>query len=296
MTSSATYPSNGSTAGSGHAAPGDPLRHRPPDLAPDDGGEVARRETLAVAILDEVEDPGEQGLLVEPEVSHHRGGQPRDADEQQAASGARAPPPGTRRAARGARCPGRQAPGPGGTVLGGTIRRRGYPPRLPIPATKGNSRWWERREKDAGARGREELSREEDAPAFGLHEAARVVHVAGRSHERVARPQPPSVVSRAQRAAVPLEVCERQEVARMSPQKGARVREFSAQPQNAHERRPGGGLERKDRRPAPTLAPLKRPSQRSLPFPAAGRRRSPPPASRPLLPERVGGLGGKIRL
>ena len=70
---------------------GDPLHHRPPGLAPDDGGEVARREAdgprrvlereaVAVAFLDGAEDLLEQGLGVQPEVPHHPGGQPQEAE------------------------------------------------------------------------------------------------------------------------------------------------------------------------------------------------------------------------
>src|SRR5215203_7538368 len=57
-----------------HAAFGDPLQNRPPRLAPDDRGEVPRREShgpcdvperdrLVVALLDEAEDPGDQRLV-----------------------------------------------------------------------------------------------------------------------------------------------------------------------------------------------------------------------------------------
>ena len=60
-----------------HAAFADPLLHRPPCLTPDNRGEGARRQThcprhvlerdaLAVALLDEAEDLGEQGLVLEP--------------------------------------------------------------------------------------------------------------------------------------------------------------------------------------------------------------------------------------
>src|SRR5918995_4255466 len=77
-----------------HAALSDPLLHRPPRLTPDDRGEVAPREAhrtrhvpqrdaLTVAILYEAEDLGEQGLVVEPEISYDICRQPRDADEQE---------------------------------------------------------------------------------------------------------------------------------------------------------------------------------------------------------------------
>src|SRR5215208_8032211 len=66
-----------------HAAFGDPLQNRPPRLAPDDRGEVPRREThgpwdvlerdrLVVAFLDEAEYPGDQGLILEPKVPPRR--------------------------------------------------------------------------------------------------------------------------------------------------------------------------------------------------------------------------------
>src|SRR5215217_8966534 len=86
---------------SGRATCGPPpcaaRRSTPPPsacLAPDDRSEVAsrqahrprhvlERDTLAVAILDEAEDLGEQGLVLEPEISHHVRRQPRDAHEQE---------------------------------------------------------------------------------------------------------------------------------------------------------------------------------------------------------------------
>src|SRR5918995_6065366 len=77
-----------------HAALGDPLLHRPPRLTPDDRGEVAprqayspryvpERDALVVALLDKAEDLGEQGLIVEPEISHYVCCQARDAHEQE---------------------------------------------------------------------------------------------------------------------------------------------------------------------------------------------------------------------
>src|SRR5215218_4936539 len=62
-----------------HAPFADPLQNCPPRLAPDDRGEVPRREShgpcdvlerdrLVVAFLDEAEYPGDQGLVLEPKV------------------------------------------------------------------------------------------------------------------------------------------------------------------------------------------------------------------------------------
>jgi hypothetical protein len=78
----------------GHAALGDPLLYRPSCPTLDDRGEAARREVnrprhvlkrngISVALLDEAEDLDQQGLVVEPENSHHLGGQPGDVYEQQ---------------------------------------------------------------------------------------------------------------------------------------------------------------------------------------------------------------------
>jgi hypothetical protein len=77
-----------------HAALGDPLLHCPPRLTPDDRGEVAprqahrprhvpERDALVVAILEKAEDLGEQGLIVESEISHYVCCQARDAHEQE---------------------------------------------------------------------------------------------------------------------------------------------------------------------------------------------------------------------
>src|SRR5215216_5457677 len=77
-----------------HTTLGNPLLHCAPRLAPENRGEVARRQahcprhvlerdTLAVALLDEAEDLGEQGLVLEPEISHYVRRQPRDAREQE---------------------------------------------------------------------------------------------------------------------------------------------------------------------------------------------------------------------
>ena len=63
----------------GQAALADPFQDRAPRLAPDDGGEVARRkadrpcqvlqgDVISVAVLDEGEDLGEQELVVETEM------------------------------------------------------------------------------------------------------------------------------------------------------------------------------------------------------------------------------------
>jgi hypothetical protein len=76
------------------AALGDPLLHRASRLAPDDGGQVARGEAdrpghvlerngIPVALFYAAEDLGEHGLVVEPEIPHHLGGEPRDAHQQQ---------------------------------------------------------------------------------------------------------------------------------------------------------------------------------------------------------------------
>src|SRR5829696_1951530 len=62
-----------------HAPFADPLQNCPPRLAPDDRGEVPRREShgpcdvlerdrLVVAFLDEAEYPSDQRLVLEPEV------------------------------------------------------------------------------------------------------------------------------------------------------------------------------------------------------------------------------------
>src|SRR5215216_1400217 len=77
-----------------HAPFGDPLQNRPPRLTPDDRGEVSRREShgpchvlerdrLVVAFLDEAEYPGDQGLILEPEVPHDVHRQPRELNEQE---------------------------------------------------------------------------------------------------------------------------------------------------------------------------------------------------------------------
>src|SRR5215216_599822 len=80
-------------AGLRHAAFADPLQNRAPCLAPNDRGEVSRREThgpcdvlerdrLVVAFLDEAEYPGDEGLVLEPQVPHDVHRQPRDANQQ----------------------------------------------------------------------------------------------------------------------------------------------------------------------------------------------------------------------
>src|SRR5215212_5226205 len=77
-----------------HAAFGDPLQNRPPCLAPNDCGEVPRREThgpcdvlerdrLVVAFLDEAEYPGDEGLVLEPEVPQDVHRKPRELHEQE---------------------------------------------------------------------------------------------------------------------------------------------------------------------------------------------------------------------
>src|SRR5215204_3771613 len=77
-----------------HAPLGDPLLHRSPRLAPEDRGEVTSRQAhrpchvperdgFMVAILDEAEDLGEQGLVLEPEIAHHVRCQPPYAYEKE---------------------------------------------------------------------------------------------------------------------------------------------------------------------------------------------------------------------
>src|SRR5215207_8734154 len=138
-----------------HAALGDPLLHCPSRLAPYDRGEVAprqahrprhvlERDALVVAILDEAEDLGEQGLVVEPEIAHDVSRQPCDAHEQERQV----------RKARlrlSSRSRAKKRSDHEGRSVGGTFRRWA-PPAAPL--TKGKSSGCARQERKApGARG-----------------------------------------------------------------------------------------------------------------------------------------------
>src|SRR5215203_1053418 len=96
-----------------HAPFADPLQNCPPRLAPDDRGEVPRREShgpwdvlerdrLVVAFLDEAEYPGDEGLVLEPEVPPRRPPQASRAPRAEA-SGAKGPPLGSRPSSGGVR-------------------------------------------------------------------------------------------------------------------------------------------------------------------------------------------------
>src|SRR5215216_3575819 len=98
-------------------------------------------------------------------------------------------------------------------------------------------------EEGAGRLVSEYLRWEEDAPALGLFEAARIIahphHLAGSDEVHVARLYLPLLVPQPHRAATPFEVSEHEEVVRVrvSLRQSARG-ELPAEPDDTHERHP----------------------------------------------------------
>src|SRR5215207_822254 len=160
-----------------HAPFADPLQNRPPRLAPDDRGEVSRREPhgpchvlerdpLVVALLDEAEYPRDQGLVLEPQVPHNVHRQPRELHEQerQVRKGCRsvAVPPLAELGVEG-----REALGPRGPL------RRRYPQALSAGVARAPHEGEQQRvgapgEERARRLGHQDLRREEDGPSLFL--------------------------------------------------------------------------------------------------------------------------------
>src|SRR5215208_8479036 len=106
--------------------------------------------------------------------------------------------------------------------------------------------------------GTEDLGQEENTPALGVVEAARIIahshHLAGGDDVHVARLYPPLPVPQPHRAAAPLEVGEHEEVVGVRvPGRLARG-ELPTEPYGTHRRYPGYRLVGVDGRPIPPPA------------------------------------------
>src|SRR5215207_9584294 len=183
----------------GHAALGDPVLHGATRLAPDDRGQVPRRQAYhprhvlerdppAVVFLYEAEDLGEERFVPEPEVLRNVHRQPREAHEEQCeVREGRLPVAVLPQAELGFE--GREAFGPRGTLGGWHFEELGAPGRS--PDEREQQRVGAPGEEGSGRLGPEDLWGEEGGPALRLFETSGAAYypyqLAGGDHVRVAR-------------------------------------------------------------------------------------------------------------